>query len=289
MAPRGMPRPAIRPAPVRRPVLNVSRSRGLRPAVRRAVTQPWASRGKKAKIGLRRSSRFPLSGRGPRKPRFGRYTRRWPRWRRYPYWRGTVWGGGYAGVPPLDFHPEAFSEAARAELARLGLLKGVWERRVESGGPALAAFVNRFYRAAGFEHVVRAYFGGKLLRRTARLAMRLAFRLASGKPGAWRWLSFERLQRAAVGGGLVSGLALMRGNHRYLLLPWPRLDPAAVRRQRRLDLLRYGQAAPLRWVLDRRQLRANPRGWPSPRQLAPRVRDMIGSQPGAESLRVLLR
>jgi hypothetical protein len=158
-------------------------------------------------------------------------------------------------VPPLDFRAEGFSSPARAELARLGLLKGVWADRVESGGPALAAFINRFYRAAGFEHVVRAFFGGRLLRATARLAMRTAMRIA---PGAWRRLSFEPALRPALGGGVAPGLALRRGRHIYLMLPWSRLDASTLRRQRRQDLQRYGSQASLRWVLDKRQFSQAP-------------------------------
>jgi hypothetical protein len=86
-------------------------------------------------------------------------------------------------VPPLDFRAEGFSTPARAELARLGLLKGVWADRVEGGGPALAAFINRFYRSAGFEHVCGPF--GRQLLRHRQLAC-TAMRITDKRPGRRR-------------------------------------------------------------------------------------------------------
>jgi len=139
-------------------------------------------------------------------------------------------------------------------LRQHGLWVGVWPRRLANASPRLIRFVNRHYRTAGFQHVVRDLYAGGYRREVARLAMRLAERLALRRPGTWQRLSFGQTLSIAPGGHPVRVVEVWVGRVRYQLKPWSRLDPQAVRRQLRRDRALFGPASALRWVFDGRRL-----------------------------------
>jgi hypothetical protein len=144
------------------------------------------------------------------------------------------------------------SGPARRSLRRLGLLDGVWQKRLAGSNPELSRFINRFHRVAGVGRVVEDYFVGHYQRAVARMAMRLSLRLTSGATDFERNLHFDRRITFAPGGDSILVVVVGYKGLHYRLFPWRRLHNRALRRQLRRDRLTFHSPDKIRWVFDRR-------------------------------------
>jgi hypothetical protein len=147
--------------------------------------------------------------------------------------------------------PPGLSLAARRSLARLGLLRGGWPRRLVSAGPELTRFINRFHDVAGVGRVLEEYFAGRYQRAVARMAIRLSERLAARDPAFRPRLHYDRrISFAPDGQPILTIVVGYRGIH-YYLFPWRRLHRTALWRQFRRDRLVFGPSDRVRWVFAR--------------------------------------
>lgn len=206
---------------------------------------------------------------GIRRPGKHWHGKKWPRRRGWgapwPVWPdviplddGTATAGIDDLLPGEPTQGEGLSPAARRSLARLGLLRGVWPERLRTGGPALAAFLNRFHAVAGVGRVVEDYFASPYARAAARMAIRLSERLATRSPGFRRELHYDRRIAFAPDGQPILAIVVGHRGVHYRLLPWRRLHAAAMRRQARRDRVAFGSPDRVRWVFDRRLMTAPP-------------------------------
>ena len=181
--------------------------------------------------GLKRPGRSTLSPIKRRPVRAGRsrYKNLRRRIRRYPWrsrylryrrpWRRYL----YISSPSVSTLPSAESRlvsGAVTVLRRKGLYSSAWRRRLFRAGRTLTDFINRFYRAEGFELVVRAYVAGAVQRRVAQLAVRAADRLR--KPA--EDLKFTRSSVLDSRGRKLPTICLFDTTNKihYKLLPWSR-------------------------------------------------------------------
>lgn len=234
--PAAMRRAARRPRPMAgRRVISPSAARSIRPAVRR--------------------------GYPPRRRRF-RGVR--PRWRR-GFWsrRWWDWGGPWPLYPYPDDFPfgdvgspaiDSLSEPARRSLSRLGLLSGVWRRRLAAAGPELTRFINRFHRVAGVGRVIEDCFAGRYRRAVALMAIRLSHQLAGSHPARARNLYFDRQITFAPDNSPTLTVVVDYKGFQHRLFPWRRLHGQALRRQMRRDKLMAGAPREVRWVFSRRAM-----------------------------------
>lgn len=137
-------------------------------------------------------------------------------------------------------------------------MTGAWQQRLASAPPQLHNFIRRFSRTAGFAAVVRCFFGSSMQRGAAVLAIRLAERIAARIPDFQRRVIFSEDIGTAPSGVYLS-LRLELDDRHYLLLPWTRLDPRAVRRQVARDNALYGGTENIRWVFSAKRLGGMPK------------------------------
>lgn len=263
---RGAPgRPALRSRP--RPARPLASSRprpmggvpltGRRPPIRR----PWTP----GRSGPRRRyRRRPWSYRR-RRPWL--YRRRWGGWWGYPagWVSSPIWAepdaipaGAAFGVAAAYGMAglERFSPAARASLRRLGLLRGVWPRRLAAAPPGLVRFINRFHHVAGVEEVIRDLYAGSGRKARALLAIRFARRIADRFPDSPHSISFQRSLALGPGGDIIPAVELVdeRSGLRYLFKPWRQLDPRRIVAHFLRDVRLHGGTLKVRWVFDGRRL-----------------------------------
>ena len=143
-----------------------------------------------------------------------------------------------------------YSREAQRALWRTRLLRGVWIDRLAAADDELVRFVNRFHPVSGFHHVVRAWLGNRVQRAAARLAIRMANRLADQHTDFVRTMRFRRAITPTSDGIPIQTLAITRGNVHYLLHPWSRLNARATRQQFRRSVALFDGPRAVRWVFD---------------------------------------
>ncbi|MCL4860835.1 MAG: hypothetical protein KJZ93_15570, partial [Caldilineaceae bacterium] len=185
-------------------------------------------------------------------------------WRRKPSpWAGgrarprTRWRAGRTPGSPTGRAAWArrsglrrYSPAARRALGRSGVLRGFWVERFADAPIGLVRFVNRFYRVAGVDQLVQAFYGSPYQRRVARLAVRLIRRLAGRSRDDMPALGIAPTVGVTAGGAPVYTLMVVGARRHYLLLPWPRLQGRGLLRLLRQSAALYGDPARIRWVFD---------------------------------------
>ncbi|MEZ4618365.1 MAG: hypothetical protein R2867_23010 [Caldilineaceae bacterium] len=135
-----------------------------------------------------------------------------------------------------------------------GVARGVWVDLLAAADESLVRFVNRFYRVPGFHHVVRAYFGGRYQQALARLAMRVAQRLARRQRDFARTARFVRTIGVSPAGAPVHSLTIVRHNVHFMLNAWPRLNRQRVQALLRHTIADHDRPATVRWVFSSRDM-----------------------------------
>lgn len=259
-------RPITRAAPRRPPIRAAGRR--IAPTVRPVVARrPAAIRRRVVRRGVVRGWRPPGGG--------------WPR-RRRPLWlrRRWGWGGPWPFLPdgyPLDDVDSSgvrnLSEPARRSLSRLGLLSGIWQRRLAEAGPELIRFINQFYHVAGVGRVVEDCFAGRYRRAVALMAVRLSYRLTGSDSNHVQNMHFDRLIAFAPDNSPILTIAIGHRGLHYRLFPWREIHGQALRRQLRRDQLTFSSPDKVRWVFSRRAM-------PSEARLQEQIRQALGKVGG---------
>jgi hypothetical protein len=141
-----------------------------------------------------------------------------------------------------------YDRPALAALWRRDMLSGLWVRRLRRADPSLVEFANNFHAVPGFHLVVRHFFGGRYRRAVARLAMRVAARLAERRPDFHSSAAFEQAVGYLPGGEpLLTPELIFRGIC-YKFLPWARVDGRGALRLLRRSAMLHARPESVRWV-----------------------------------------
>ncbi len=220
-------------------------------------------------VGMRRRQRIPLRRLRRRIVRPRRLRRRRPlvthivrRWvPRHRYRPRVLWIRDLPTSQPIVRGTHSYSPrlriyhaAAQAALHQQGLLDGIWRDRLATGDHELVRFINRFHAVPGFHHLVRDYMASPYQRRAARLAMRLAHRLASRDTRYASSMRFARSLGLLPDGTTVPSITVVHQELHYLLQPHPRLEQPHLVAQLGHSSILYPNPATVRWVFDGRAL-----------------------------------
>lgn len=155
----------------------------------------------------------------------------------------------YTGNIALPVPLREIGTAGRRALWRSGLLEPGWVRRLSQAPEALIQFIRQSWQIAGFEYAVRAFFGSRLQKQAAIMAVRLTRLAAERNTGARAQMVFTQEIEYAPGAGAFLSLQMELNGHHFILLPWAELDERTVGRQFARHQKLFGNDS-FRWVLS---------------------------------------
>lgn len=127
-------------------------------------------------------------------------------------------------------------------------------RRLKQAPEALTQFIRSCWQIAGFEYAVKAFFGNRLQKQTAIMAIRLTRLVAERNTVAKAQMVFTQdIGYAPEAGAFLSLQMELNGRH-FILLPWTELDERTIKRQFACHRKLFGNSNAFRWVLSARAL-----------------------------------
>jgi hypothetical protein len=149
---------------------------------------------------------------------------------------------------------QGLAPAARKSLWRSGLLQPGWLRKLGEAPDVLIQFIRSFSRLAGFEHVVKSFFGNRPQKFSALMAIQLARSIVSRKPGAASRMIFFQDVGYGPGSVVYMGLQMELDGCTFILLPWTELNEQTVRKLSNCHRSLFGDLNAFRWVFSERLL-----------------------------------